>query len=388
MAKNVIQTTKAPLPILPDSVQAINIGPLIFISSLGAEDPTTGNYPESLEDQMRSSLNGVKAVMQSAGGSMPQLLARTVYNLRTEGVDTKTSWRTHIIQMELFEQPVASTTLRVGKFAPGRLLENEITASTMYSKEEIVTDEAAETRVQTSAQGVKAGPFVFITGYGGRKPEFRSPRWGIPKYLKGAEAQTKEALKAVEAILRAAGTGWDNTLFFTMYIYPDDDPQAVLKVIEEHLPASAGLVIPLVRLNMGIPSAEVGDLIALAPGYSKKVFPSGANKRVSGVAAGPLAIAFSEAKEGNDIERQLAQVFEELTNIFKGLDCSMEQLVRLRVYIRDEKDLTTLTGAIGKYCRWPVTSAVVKTEGFVNGARLAITAKTARSASPLRAAER
>lgn len=374
----IIETTKAPRPLLPGSVQAINTGPLIFISSLGAEDPITGRYAESLEAQMRASLTGVKAVIEAAGGSMPQLLARTVYNLRTDSVDTKTSWRTHIVQMELFEQPVASTTLRVGKLFPERLLENEITASTMYAKEEIVTDEAAETRGQTSAQGVKAGPFVFITGYGGRKPEFRSPRWGIPKYLKGAEAQTKEALKAVEAILRAAGTGWDNTLFFTMYIYPDDDPQAVLKVVEEHLPASAGLVIPLVRLNMGIPSAEVGDLIALAPGFTKKVFPSGANKRVSGVAAGPLAIAFSEAREGGDIQDQLAQVFEELTTIFKGLDCSMEELVRLRVYLRHQEDLTALTGAIGKYCPWPVTSAVVKSEGFVKGARLAITAMAAR----------
>jgi enamine deaminase RidA (YjgF/YER057c/UK114 family) len=378
MAKNVIQTAKAPLPMLPGSVQAINIGPLIFISSLGAEDPTTGNYPESLEDQMRSSLTGVKAVMQEAGGSMPQLLARTVYNLRTNSVDTKTSWRTHIIQMELFEQPVASTTLRVGKFAPGRLLENEITASTMYAKEEIVTDEAAETRGQTSAQGVRAGPFVFITGYGGRKPEFRSPRWGIPKYLKGAEAQTKEALKAVEAILKQGGTGWENVLFFTMYIYPDDNPEAVLKVIEDHLPESAGLVIPLVRLDMGIPSAEVGDLIALAPGYPKKTFPSGARKRVGGVAAGPLAIAFSEAKEGGQIQGQLTQVFEELTSIFKGLDCSMEQLVRLRVYLRHQEDLPALTEAIKRHCPWPVTSAVVKTEGFVKGARLAITAMATR----------
>jgi len=31
MAKNVIETAKAPRPILPGSVQAINIGPLIFI---------------------------------------------------------------------------------------------------------------------------------------------------------------------------------------------------------------------------------------------------------------------------------------------------------------------------------------------------------------------
>jgi 2-iminobutanoate/2-iminopropanoate deaminase len=327
---------------------------------------------------MRSSLNGVKAVMQAAGGSMPQLLARTVYNLRTDGVDTKTSWRTHIIQMELFEQPVASTTLRVGKLSPGRLVENEITASTMYTKEEIVTDEAAETRGQTSAQGVKAGPFVFITGYGGRKPEFRSPRWGIPKYLTGAEAQTKEALKAVEAILKQAGTSWENVLFFTMYIYPDDDPGAVLKVIADHLPASSGLVIPLIRLKMGIPSAEVGDLIALAPGYSKKTFPSGAKKRVSGVAAGPLAIAFSEAKEGGQFQGQLTQVFEELTAIFKGLDCSMEQLVRLRIYLRHPEDLPALSDAIKRHCPWPVASAVVKTEGFVTGARLAITAMATR----------
>jgi enamine deaminase RidA (YjgF/YER057c/UK114 family) len=327
---------------------------------------------------MRTSLNGVKAVMEAAGGSMPQLLARTVYNLRTDSVDTRTSWRTHIIQMELFEQPVASTTLRVGKLMPGRLLENEITASTMYAKQELVTDEAAETRGQTSAQGVKAGPFVFITGYGGRKPEFRSPRWGIPKYLKGAEAQTKEALKAVEAVLKEGGTDWENTLFFTMYIYPDDNAEAVLKVIEDHLPASAALVIPLVRLNMGIPSAEVGDLIALAPGYQKKVFRSGTNKRVAGVAAGPLAIAFSEAREAGEIQGQLAQVFEELEATFKGLDCPMERLVRLRVYIRHQEDLPVLQEAIKRHCPWPVTSAVVKTEGFVKNARLAITAMAER----------
>jgi hypothetical protein len=59
----------------------------------------------------------------------------------------------------------------------------------------------------------------------------------------------------------------------------------------------------------------------------------------------------------------------------------MDQLVRLRIYIRHEEDLAALQEAIKRHCPWPVTSAVVKTEGFVKGARLAITAMAARDSN-------
>lgn len=77
--KKVIATDKAPGAIGPYS-QAIGFGPFIFTSGQIPIDPATGDIVAGdIQAQTRQSLNNVKAILESAGASMSQVVKTTVF---------------------------------------------------------------------------------------------------------------------------------------------------------------------------------------------------------------------------------------------------------------------------------------------------------------------
>jgi 2-iminobutanoate/2-iminopropanoate deaminase len=54
-------------------------GDLIFVAGQVAVDPETGRIPSSFADQLRLVLNHIRNVIESAGGSMEQVLKMTVF---------------------------------------------------------------------------------------------------------------------------------------------------------------------------------------------------------------------------------------------------------------------------------------------------------------------
>ena len=75
-----IQTTSAPAAIGPYS-QAIDSGAgLIFVSGQLPIDPATGSFPEGgVQEQTRQSLTNAKAILESAGLSLNNVVKTTVF---------------------------------------------------------------------------------------------------------------------------------------------------------------------------------------------------------------------------------------------------------------------------------------------------------------------
>ena len=75
-----IQTTSAPAAIGPYS-QAIDSGAgLIFVSGQLPIDPATGAFPEGgVQEQTRQSLTNAKAILESAGLSLSNVVKTTVF---------------------------------------------------------------------------------------------------------------------------------------------------------------------------------------------------------------------------------------------------------------------------------------------------------------------
>jgi len=77
--KEIISTDKAPKAIGPYS-QAVIAGCFIFISGQGAIDPITNVYnPASIEIETELALNNIKAILESAGKNLSDIVKVTVF---------------------------------------------------------------------------------------------------------------------------------------------------------------------------------------------------------------------------------------------------------------------------------------------------------------------
>ncbi|WP_289857626.1 RidA family protein [uncultured Muribaculum sp.] len=76
--KNQINTANAPGAIGPYS-QAIDTGSMVFASGQLPIDPATGAMPADITMQTRQSLTNAKAILESAGLSMDNVVKTTVY---------------------------------------------------------------------------------------------------------------------------------------------------------------------------------------------------------------------------------------------------------------------------------------------------------------------
>jgi 2-iminobutanoate/2-iminopropanoate deaminase len=73
----VIATDKAPAAVGPYS-QAIAVGNLLFVSGQLPINPTTGQMPDDMLDQMRQCLENVEAIAIAAGSTLAKTVKTTV----------------------------------------------------------------------------------------------------------------------------------------------------------------------------------------------------------------------------------------------------------------------------------------------------------------------
>jgi len=79
MAKTVIKTSRAPLPIGSYS-QATKAGRWLFVSGIGAEDPDTGDViTGNVEKQIRQCVKNVRTVLEAANLTLDDVVKITVY---------------------------------------------------------------------------------------------------------------------------------------------------------------------------------------------------------------------------------------------------------------------------------------------------------------------
>lgn len=76
--KKIIATNSAPAAIGPYS-QGIQIGNLVYTSGQIPVDPATGVMPATIEEQTRTSLSNVKAILEQAGSGMDKVIKTTVF---------------------------------------------------------------------------------------------------------------------------------------------------------------------------------------------------------------------------------------------------------------------------------------------------------------------
>lgn len=79
MAKEIVKTANAPLPIGPYS-QAVKAGSLVFVAGQGPTDPVSrAVVATDIAGQTRQTLLNLKAILEAAGSSLHQVVKTTCF---------------------------------------------------------------------------------------------------------------------------------------------------------------------------------------------------------------------------------------------------------------------------------------------------------------------
>lgn len=124
MPKKVVFTDKAPRPVGQYS-QAVKAGGFLFISGQIAINPETGKIEEKdVRGQTRRILQNIKAILESQGGSLSDVVKVTVYLSKPEDFQDMNE-----VYSEFFkEEPPARATVAANIPGKDALLEIDVTA--------------------------------------------------------------------------------------------------------------------------------------------------------------------------------------------------------------------------------------------------------------------
>ncbi|ACK42610.1 MULTISPECIES: RidA family protein [Dictyoglomus] len=122
--KEIISTSKAPSAIGPYS-QGIKVGNMVFISGQIPIDPDTGNVVEGgIKEQTKRVLENVKAILESIGGSLNNVVKTTVFM-----VDLEEFSEMNEVYKEYFpNNPPARSTIQVSALPKNVKIEIEAIA--------------------------------------------------------------------------------------------------------------------------------------------------------------------------------------------------------------------------------------------------------------------
>jgi reactive intermediate/imine deaminase len=120
MPKQVVQTNAAPAAIGPYS-QAIRAGDTIYLSGQIGLDPATGQLVDGLEAQAHQVVENIRAVAQTAGGSLADIVKLTLFL-----ADLADFAKVNEIMASRFEAPYpARSTVQVAALPRGARIEIE-----------------------------------------------------------------------------------------------------------------------------------------------------------------------------------------------------------------------------------------------------------------------
>jgi len=123
MEKEILSTDAAPPAIGPYS-QAVIAGDFIFTAGQLGIDPQSGELAAGIEAQTRQALTNLSAVLEAAGSSLDRVVKATVFLAHMEDFMAMNT-----VYAEFFPlQPPARSTVVVGEFPRGALVEIEVIA--------------------------------------------------------------------------------------------------------------------------------------------------------------------------------------------------------------------------------------------------------------------
>jgi 2-iminobutanoate/2-iminopropanoate deaminase len=119
------------------------------------------------------------------------------------------------------------------------------------STQHVIQTPHAPKAVGPYSQGITANGFVFVAGQTGINPQ-------KGQLTEGVEAQTRQAMENIKAILSEAGSGLDRVVKTTVYLKSIDDFALVNSIYASYFPTS-----PPARTTIGVANLPIGALVEI-----------------------------------------------------------------------------------------------------------------------------
>jgi 2-iminobutanoate/2-iminopropanoate deaminase len=344
--------SSGPAPIGPYT-PGIAVGDYVYVSGQGARSPN-GLMPSTFEDQVRQSLENIKAVVEAARLSMEHVVYTHVY---LEDIGKYAEMNR--VYAEFFPKtPPARATLGVARL-PGTPVEiNAVAVRNLANKKAISV--LGYQPGEPVSPGILTHDRLFVSGMRGR--DLRTGK--IP-----AEPgeQVDLALDGMKAVVEAAGLKMSHLVFVNPYL----TKQIPMGVMNEHYARRFEFGNTPARATIQVSSLPEGSQIEYT-GVAVRDLSQRRAVRPKNMAPSPTAspcvfagdTLYCSAKSGfipgpnggifaSSTEHQLRQTMRNLLDNLEEADMDFSQVAATNVYLDDLADFQTMNQIYSKYFKGP-----------------------------------
>ena len=342
----------SPAPVGPYS-PGIDAGDYIYVAGQGAEAPD-GRMPATFEEQVRQTLENVKAVVQTVGLTMEHVVYTQVYLEDMRNLD-----RMNRIYAEYFPRtPPARATLGVAKLAGTPVEINAVAVRDLASKTPIPVP-GYDPREPVSP-GILTHDRLFVSAMRGR--DLRTGT--VPA---DPAVQVGLALDGVKAVVEAAGLQLSHMVFVNPYLTTQIPGRVMNKLYASRFefgntPARATIEVSSLPEGAQIEftGVAVKDLSQRRAVRPKNMRPS--------ATASPCVFAgdtlFCSAKDAfipgpnagiyvGTVEQQVRQSVRNQLDNLEEADMDLSDVVATNVYLDDIADFQAMNKVYAKYFKPP-----------------------------------
>jgi reactive intermediate/imine deaminase len=204
-----------------------------------------------------------------------------------------------------------------------------------------------------------AGEFVYVSGVVGRLP-------GSQELPDGIEAQVRQALENVRAVLRSEGLDLSHVVSSNVFLSDARNFQAMNEVYRTYFPSDPP-TRATVEADLPVPGALVQlTMVAARREVSRRVITPGGMQRPGlpyswGILAGnTLFIAGATSRnpttyqpEGGDVASQTRRVMQNIGKVLDAADMDYEDVVGCKVFLSDARDFRAMSEVYSSFLPAP-----------------------------------
>ena len=347
-----IVPASSPAPVGPYS-PGISAGDYIYVAGQGAEAPD-GKMPSTFEEQVRQTLENVKAVVEAAGLTMEHVVYTQVYL-----EDIRTFDRMNRIYAEFFPKaPPARATLGVARLA-GTPVEINAVAVRDLANKKVIELPGYDPR-EPASPGILTNDRLFVSAMRGRD----SRTGTVPA---DPAAQVDLALDGVKAVLEAAGLTLGHLVFVNPYLTTQIPGRVMNKLYAARFEFGNTPARATIEVSSLPEGAQIEFTGVAVKDLSRRRAVRPKNMRPSATAS-PCVFAgdtlYCSAKDAfipgpnagiyaGTIETQVRQSVRNLLDNLEEADMELRDVVSTNVYLDDISDFQPMNRIYAKYFKPP-----------------------------------
>ncbi len=295
----------ANLPFSPGIVA----GDLVFVAGQGTRDPKSGQHPATWEDQVRQSIENVRAVLKAGGMDLANVVSCHAYF-----ADLNDRPRMNKVYGGLFNvNPPVRTAVEVAAMPDEARLE-----MTCIAAREL------EARKVPGRGTVRVGDWIFTSGTTG----------GVSggKMAENFEGQAKQTLENLSATLSGANLSFKDVVWVNVYLNDPANLPALEKIWDSYFKAGPKPARAIQIVSLGPTTHVEITLLAADPSLPRRAVRNGS------VLAGNTLFVSEQSAPGSTIEGQVTGTIKKLQQALSAAKMKMSDVVKVNVYLKDLAD--------------------------------------------------